>query len=312
VQNLGPGGINYSVTTSATWLTVTNGSGSLPSAGNSAVVTVAVNASAAGLPQGQYTTTLNFVNTTDHVGDTTRPVMLTVGVPQVVYEWNMNANPGWTTQGQWAWGQPTGGGGQYGGPDPTGGHTGTNVYGYNLSGDYVNYLSETHLTTTAIDCTGVSAVTLKYWRWLGVERNTYDHAYVRASANGTSWTTIWENPDTETADSSWVLQEFDISAIADDRPTVYLRWTMGTTDVGWRYCGWNIDDVEIWGLARVGNGDVDEDGDVDLADFAAFQGCCGVAPLTTECEKVDMDGDGAVTPADLPAFAAKQELTGPA
>jgi hypothetical protein len=23
---------------------------------------------------------------------------------------------------------------------------------------------------------------------------------------------------------------------------------MGTTDSGWRYSGWNIDDVEIWGL----------------------------------------------------------------
>jgi len=311
VQNLGPGGINYSVTTSATWLTVTNGSGSLPSAGNSAVVTVAVNASAAGLPQGQYTTTLNFVNTTDHVGDTTRPVTLTVGVPQVVYEWNMNANPGWTTQGQWAWGQPTGGGGQYGGPDPTSGHTGTNVYGYNLSGDYVNYLSESHLTTTAIDCTGVSAVTLKFWRWLGVERNTYDHAYVRASANGTSWTTIWQNPDTETADSSWVLQEFDISAIADDRPTVYLRWTMGSTDGGWTYCGWNIDDVTISGLVEGGSGDMDEDGDVDLADFAAFQECFGSDPVAGTCAAGDMNADDAVNTADVPAFLSALAASGP-
>jgi hypothetical protein len=23
---------------------------------------------------------------------------------------------------------------------------------------------------------------------------------------------------------------------------------MGTTDSSWRYCGWNIDDIEVWGL----------------------------------------------------------------
>jgi hypothetical protein len=165
----------------------------------------------------------------------------------VVYSFPMDTDPGWTTQGLWAWGQPTGGGGQYGGPDPTSGYTGSNVYGYNLNGDYENYLAETHLTSTAIDCTGLSYVSLKFWRWLGVEQPLYDHAYVRVSNNGSTWTTIWENP-TEITDSSWTLQEFDISAIADNQPTVYLRWTMGPTDVAWQYCGWNIDDVQIVAL----------------------------------------------------------------
>ena len=168
----------------------------------------------------------------------------------VVYSFLMDTDPGWTTEGLWAWGQPTGGGGQYGEPDPTSGYTGSNVYGYNLNGDYENYLAETHLTSTAIDCTGLSDVGLKFWRWLGVEQPLYDHAYVRVSNNGSTWTTIWENP-TEITDSSWTMQEFDISAIADNQPTVYLRWTMGTTDVGWQYCGWNIDDVQIMAFGGV-------------------------------------------------------------
>ncbi|MCO6439031.1 MAG: S8 family serine peptidase [Phycisphaerae bacterium] len=163
----------------------------------------------------------------------------------LVYEWNLNTNPGWTMQGQWAYGQPTGGGGEHGGPDPTSGATGSNVLGYNLSGDYGANLPETHLTTTAINCTGLSGVTLRFERWLGVEQPTYDHAYVRVSTNGSSWTTIWENT-AEIADSSWTQQEFDISSIADNQPTVYIRWTMGTTDGSWFYCGWNIDDIEIW------------------------------------------------------------------
>jgi len=121
------------------------------------------------------------------------------------------------------------------------------VYGYNLSGDYENNLVERHLTSLAIDCTDLSSVTLKFWRWLGVEQSAYDHAYVRVSNDGTNWTTLWQNSST-LEESAWTQQVYDISAIADDQPTVYIRWTMGTTDGSWRYCGWNIDDIEIWGV----------------------------------------------------------------
>lgn len=129
------------------------------------------------------------------------------------YSWNMDTNPGWTTQGLWAWGTPTGGGGDHGGPDPGSGYTGSNVYGYNLSGDYENNLPERHLTSTAVNCAGLSNVSLKFRRRLGVETSFYDHAYVRVSNNGTAWTTFWQN-SAQVADTSWVLQDFDISSIA--------------------------------------------------------------------------------------------------
>ena len=168
------------------------------------------------------------------------------GVVEVLRE-HFDSDPGWTTEGQWAFGWPTGGGGEHGGPDPTSGQTGDSVFGYNLDGDYPDDLPEQHLTATPMDCSGVSGVTLRFWRWLGVERSAYDHAYVRVSNNGSDWTTVWEN-GLEVADYAWDLQEFDISAVADGQPTVYLRWTMGSTDGGWRYCGWNIDDLEVWGF----------------------------------------------------------------
>ena len=38
--------------------------------------------------------------------------------PELAYSWDMDTDPGWTTQGSWAWGNPTGGGGQHGGPEP--------------------------------------------------------------------------------------------------------------------------------------------------------------------------------------------------
>jgi len=167
-----------------------------------------------------------------------------VGVFEVFFEETMDSDPGWTTQGQWAWGTPTGGGGAYGNPDPTSGYSGSNVYGYNLAGDYANSLAETHLTSGPIDCSGRQQVALSFWRWLGVETPSYDHAYLRVSNDGSTWTTVWENTS-ETTDAEWTEVVYDISAVADGQATVYLRWTQGTTDSSWQYCGWNIDDLRL-------------------------------------------------------------------
>jgi len=176
-------------------------------------------------------------------------VTVTVGGAQLIYSFNLDTDPGWTKQSLWGWGAPTGGNGDHGNPDPTAGHTGTNVYGYNLTGGYTNSMAEQSLTTTAIDCANLTQVHVKFWRWLGVESGSYDHAYVRVSNNNSTWTTVWSNPTTTISDTAWVQQDLDISAIANNRSTVYVRWTMGTTDGSWTYCGWNIDDIEIWGLA---------------------------------------------------------------
>ncbi len=246
IENMEPGGINYTVSKTQSWVTISSTGGYLPG-GGSANITISVNSGANALGNGMYNDTVSFTNTTSHDGDTTRAVNLQVGVPTLQQQWDMGSNPGWTTAGLWAYGSPSGGGGQYGNPDPTSGHSGSNVYGYNLSGDYENYLSETHLTSTAIDCSGLDQVSVKFWRYLNVEQPVYDHAYVRVSTNGSTWTTVWENT-AEVTDSSWTQVEYDISAVADDQSTVYLRWTMGSTDSAWQYSGWNIDDVEIWGL----------------------------------------------------------------
>ncbi len=239
--------IDFTVSEDATWLDLSTGGGTIPALGE-AYVTVSINPSASNLPNGEYTAVVDFVNTTNHDGDTGRTCQLTVGVPTMQYEWNMNSNPGWSTTGLWAYGQPAGGGGQYGNPDPSSGHTGNNVYGYNLNGDYENNLSERHLTSDAIDCSDLTEVSLKFWRYLNVETDTYDHAYIRVSTNGSSWTTVWENSG-YVEDSSWSELEYDISSVADNQSTVYVRWTMGTTDGSWQYSGWNIDDIQIWGLA---------------------------------------------------------------
>jgi hypothetical protein len=307
LTNTGSNSISYRVMKSQPWISLDNVTGYLPS-GDSATVTVTINSSANTLAAGTYSDTVHFDNMSTHVGDTTRPITLHVGVPHQVCGWNLDTDPGWTTQGQWAWGTPTGGSGDHGGPDATSGHTGTQVYGYNLNGGYTNDMPAYGLTTNAIDCTGLSQVTLRFWRWLGIERSLYDHANVQVSNDGSNWNTIWENPDTTIDDQAWVYQEFDIHTYADHQPAVYLRWTMGPTDVGWTYCGWNIDDVEIWALEPPTKGDMNCDGavnafDVDpfvlaLTDPSGYQAQypnCGV-------DHADCNDDGAVNSFDIDPF----------
>ncbi|MBU0717407.1 MAG: immune inhibitor A, partial [Planctomycetes bacterium] len=198
-----------------------------------------------------------------------------IGAQPMAISFPLNSDPGWATEGDWAWGEPTGSGGAYGSPDPTSGYTGRFVYGYNLNGDYPNDLPERNLTSTPISCTGLHDVHLSFWRWLGVEQPAYDHAYVQVSNDGVNWAVVWEN-DVEIADSSWVFQEFDISAVADGQPAVQLRWTMGETDGGWTYCGWNIDDITIQGVAYVG-------GENDCNNNAVPDDCDIIAGTSQDC-----------------------------
>jgi hypothetical protein len=229
-------------------------------------------------------------------------------VPQVVHSWTLDSNPGWAVEGQWAFGQPMGGGSHA--RDPLSGHTGSNVYGYNLAGDYGNNMLCRCLTTTAIDLSRSGNTVLKFWRWLGVEGGGFDHAGVQVSADGVNWFSIWEHTGAAINEAAWSQKSYDISAIADHQSTVFVRWTMGTTDGGVTYPGWNIDDVEIWGMVppQPETGDLNCDGSVGFADInpfvlvltnpaayaAAFPGC---DPLLA-----DINGDGSVGFDDINPF----------
>ena len=163
----------------------------------------------------------------------------------VVYDFPLEADPGWGTEGQWAYGQPTGNGTVPPG-DPTSGYTGLNVYGYNLDGDYGDNLPATYLTITALDCSTHTGTELRFRRWLGVDAADFDHASVEVSNDGTNWTPVWSHSGTYLIDRFWSLQTYDISGVADGAPEVYIRWVMGPTDGGGiPYFGWNIDDIQI-------------------------------------------------------------------
>ncbi len=232
----------------------------------------------------------------------------------VMLEANMDTDPGWTYEGEWAWGQPAGQGGQYGSPDPTSGHTGLNAVGYNLNGDYPNSMSTTYWTTTqAFDCSDASEVYLDFYAWLGVETYYYDHAYLAISNNnGGSWSVIWENPGRMDG-GSWEPWNFDISDKAAGYSQVKLRWGMGPTDSSWRFCGWNIDDVVVSYTREctsiptptpkpdcLNTGDVNNDGELSAEDAQlAFQIAIGAfAPTHDEECAADCSGDGIVSSTD--------------
>jgi hypothetical protein len=188
------------------------------------------------------------------------------GVARPIYTFPLDSSPGWSCDGQWAFGQPTGGGSWNG--DPYSGHTGDNVYGYNLDGDYENGMPERFLTSPPLDCSLLAGTELRFRRWLCVEAT--DGARIETSTDGVNWSFVWAN-NTTVNDTWWTLKTYNISSIADGQPTVYIRWCMGPTDGSFTLPGWNLDDIEIWGVAPEWcRGDSNCSGAVDFADIEFF------------------------------------------
>ncbi len=188
----------------------------------------------------------------------------------MVYSDNFSTNKGWTGLGgigEWSLDIARGGIGDdsYGGPDPSNDHTPTTdnrLLGNDLTsgdGDYEANIGSTQwVTSPVIDCSDVIGVRLDFFRWLGVEQDEYDHAYLEGN-NGTSWVPIFENGGITIDDGAWTKVSYDVSSIADGNPNFRIRFGIGRTDGGWQYCGWNIDDIEITGYSCVPLADVSVD-----------------------------------------------------
>jgi hypothetical protein len=80
LTNSGGQAINWTATKTASWLTVSPASGTL-AASASVTVAVSINAGANSLTTAGYSDTVTFTNTTNHTGDTSRAVSLTVNSP---------------------------------------------------------------------------------------------------------------------------------------------------------------------------------------------------------------------------------------
>jgi hypothetical protein len=172
---------------------------------------------------------------------------------------------GWTGyggSGEWTRGPAVGGVGSdsYLGPDPSVDHSSGDdnfVLGNDLTsgtgGDYNSSLSATYyITSPMFDCSEITGVQMKFWRWLGVESSSYDHAYLQIY-NGNSWVTLYQNSATM-SETSWGEQFIDVSTYADGNPDFQIRFGIGNSDGSVQYCGWNIDDFELKGYGETQSG----------------------------------------------------------
>ena len=168
---------------------------------------------------------------------------------------DFESNLGWTLNGEFEIATPSGLGGEHGNPDPISAYSGTNVLGVDLTGigsnpgDYeANISNNAYIATTPnIDCSSFGNCHLKFQRWLGVENNSYDNARIQITNDGgSSWSTLWSNGGSTISETSWGAQDIDISTYANGN-VIKIRFTIGSTDGGWQYCGWNIDDVKVEG-----------------------------------------------------------------
>ena len=183
------------------------------------------------------------------------PFNITVGDRVAFYVDDFAYDQGWTGLGgtaEWQMGPVAGAGG-----DPSEDHSATSdnqILGNDLTtvGTYSNSISGTQwVTSPMIDCGSMSGVILSFYRQLGIESASYDHAYFEAY-DGTAWVRLYENPGTTVQETSWGLQEYDLSTIADSNPNFQIRFGLGSTDGSQVYAGWNIDDIEIKGYGRIG------------------------------------------------------------
>ena len=134
-------------------------------------------------------------------------------------------------------------------------HSGTSaIYTYN--GNYPNNMGGPYWATSpTIDCSACSGTwDLKFWKRLGVESSSYDHAYVSVKTSSGGWTNVYSNPYGSTNDGSYTQSSYDVSNHISGNSAFQVRFGLGTTDSSVTYTGWNIDDVVLEPRGNTGTG----------------------------------------------------------
>ena len=93
---------------------------------------------------------------------------------------------------------------------------------------------------------------MQFQRWLNSDYQPYAYETIDVSNDGTNWTPVFQNPTgVAITDSSWNQCSYDLSAVADHHPAVYVRWGYQTTSGVFAYSGWNLDDIQFLGLSEL-------------------------------------------------------------
>ena len=187
------------------------------------------------------------------------------------FDFEAGDDQGWThveyaTQDDWMRGAPTG----VSPFDPPSAWSGSQVWGNDLGVDGFdgNYKPDVHnaLISPVLNMSGKTGLRLRFKRWLSVEKGIYDQASLYLNN-----AQLYTNPSsTDVIDQSWKAQDYDVSSLADNNPSVQLTFEL-ISDPGLEFGGWNIDDVQLVTLGPVTGGPFSEYG-------TGTKGTGGVAP----------------------------------
>ncbi len=102
------------------------------------------------------------------------------------------------------------------------------------------------LTTSAINCTGKSAVFIEFQSHIGTYVEPLEtNAIIRVSTNGTTWTEFQPFPGLIEANffsPNPYFSILDISSVAANQATVYIQWQW---TANWEYM-WDLDDIVLY------------------------------------------------------------------
>jgi hypothetical protein len=207
-----------------------------------------------------------YVSATDSAAHTTtypanapaESLGFTIGLPVTVFadDFESAGDNGWThgsvgdtsnPQDEWQHGTPLGrSGSSYGvaWTDPAAAVSGTRCWGIDLGIGGTNgaYSPNVHpyLRSPAINLSGAVGTRLRFQRWLTCEQGIYDQARILVNGNQ-----VWANPlNAHALDTGWSSQEIDISAYADNNPSVQIQFDL-RSDPGLELGGWQLDDVSV-------------------------------------------------------------------
>jgi hypothetical protein len=257
LENLGPTAlIAYQVAPQppAAWLTITNGSGQL-AIGQQAQVTVAIDqAVAAGLAKGPYDAVVQFTNTTDGVGNTSRAAHLEVGVPLPIFTETFEGGLGTftvdaPTPNLWHVVGATCASAQSGHSPPN-----SLYYGVDSTCTFSTGLTNSGTaTSTSINIADTSVVKLRFKYFLQTEHLApYDRATAQVSVNGGTFTVVAANHSggqvLQDGAGTWQTATVDISSLVAGLPSasVRLRFGFATVDSAFNnFAGFLVDDVQV-------------------------------------------------------------------
>jgi bacillopeptidase F len=151
------------------------------------------------------------------------------------------SNGGYAVSGTtttWAWGAPTSG--------PYAAHSGSYLWGTNLSGYYLDY-EDGYITSPYIDLSGLSAeptIPLSWWQWYYGE-SCCDYISTEVSNNGgSSWTVVYGPYNASSVTTSTWTQPTASLATAYAVSNFRIRFHF-TSDYSVTYDGWYVDDIVI-------------------------------------------------------------------